>query len=135
MLMLHLTTDPELFGLDAPGPALDGGGWCCFLHIFKPLRSGNSEELFIVAPLPGHRWRWRSFSSATCSLTNLRYFKGSATSPELTNDIAEISSNQHPKSSQNGLSLEPELFEPLATVLTTTPRRHVLLAIFGACWR
>jgi hypothetical protein len=26
MLMLLLTTDPDLFGLD-------GGGWCCFLHI------------------------------------------------------------------------------------------------------
>jgi hypothetical protein len=24
MLMLLLTTDPDLFGLDAPGPALDG---------------------------------------------------------------------------------------------------------------
>jgi hypothetical protein len=26
LLMLLLTTDPDLFGLD-------GGGWCCFLHI------------------------------------------------------------------------------------------------------
>jgi hypothetical protein len=26
MLMLLLTADPDLFGLD-------GGGWCCFLHI------------------------------------------------------------------------------------------------------
>jgi hypothetical protein len=56
MLMLLLTTDPDLLGLD-------GGGWCCFLHI-KPLRSGNGEELFIVAPLPDPRWRWKSFSSA-----------------------------------------------------------------------
>jgi hypothetical protein len=108
--MLLLTTDPDLFGLDALGPALDGGGWCCFLHIY-PLRSGNGEELFIVAPLPG-------------SLTNSH--KQSATSPELTDDIAENSGNQHSKSSQTGLSLEPELFEQLATVLTTTPRRHSL---------
>jgi hypothetical protein len=60
---------------------------------------------------------------APIALTNLRYFKGSATTHELSDDIAENSSNQHPKSSHTGL-LEPELFEQLATVLTTTPRRH-----------
>jgi hypothetical protein len=56
MLTLLLTTDPDMFGLDAPGPAL--GGWCCFFHI-KSLRCSNGEELFIVAHLPVPRWRWR----------------------------------------------------------------------------
>jgi hypothetical protein len=58
------------------------------------------------------------------ALTNLRYFKGSATSPELTDDIAENSSNQHPTSSLTGV--ETELYEQLATVLTTTPRSLLL---------
>jgi hypothetical protein len=45
MLMLLLTTDPDLFGLDVPGHALDGGGWCCFFTFLTPLE-----------------WQWRGIN-------------------------------------------------------------------------
>jgi hypothetical protein len=51
MLTMILPTDPDLFGLDAPVPALDGGGWCCFIHIL-PLRSGMQWRGFINCSAP-----------------------------------------------------------------------------------
>jgi hypothetical protein len=55
----------------------------------------------------------------------LEIFQRKRDLPWAYDDIAvNIAVNQHSKSSQTGLSLEPELFEQLATVLITTPRRH-----------
>jgi hypothetical protein len=50
MLMLLLTTDPDLFGLDVLGPALDGGGWCCFLLSLAPQEWQWREIIYCSAP-------------------------------------------------------------------------------------
>jgi hypothetical protein len=55
----------------------------------------------------------------------LEIFQRKCNLPWAYDDIAVNSINQHSKSSPTGLRLEPELFEQLATVLTTTPRRQL----------
>jgi hypothetical protein len=120
MLILLLTTDPDLFGLDAPGPALDGSAVDGVVFFtFIPSGVAMARNYLLSRPCQALGGAGGLFP-APIALSQT-YFQGSATSPELTDHIAENSSNQHSKSSQTGLSLDPELFKQLATVLTTTP--------------